>query len=88
MITLQKRIKYIFLFLALAICSVAVFGQEGTPKNNRANRTSKLIQEKAGRPDVPGDLMIEFGYNWVQENPPGYGFKTMNSRTFNAYYLY
>ena len=62
--------------------------QEATPKNNKANRTSKLIQEKAGRPDIPGDLMIELGFNWVQEHPEGIGFKTMSSRTFNAYYLY
>lgn len=88
MITLHKSIIPLALFLAFACSTVGVFGQEATPKNNKANRTSKLIQEKAGRPDIPGDLMIEFGYNWVQEHPPGYGFKTMNSRTFNAYYLY
>ena len=88
MITLQKNIKHTVLLLAFAFLTFAVYSQEPTPKNNKANRTSKLIQEKAGRPDIPGDLMIEFGYNWVQEHPPGYGFKTISSRTFNAYYLY
>ncbi len=88
MISSIKSIKYAVSILAIVFSSSIAFGQEATPKNNKANRTSKLIQEKAGRPDIPGDLMIEFGFNWAQENPPGYGFKTMSSRTFNAYYLY
>ncbi len=82
------RKDFLIILIALVFSSTIAFSQEGTPKNNKANRTSKLIQEKAGRPDIPGDLMVEFGFNWVQENPPGYGFKTMSSRTFNAYYLY
>ncbi|MCK5102242.1 MAG: PorT family protein [Cyclobacteriaceae bacterium] len=88
MIAYKKRIKYSVLILAFVFSSIMAFGQEATPKNNKANRTSKLIQEKAGRPDIPGDLMIEFGFNWVQEHPPGIGFNTTSSRTFNAYYLY
>ena len=85
---LFKRIRSVVVFVSLVFLPVLTRAQEATPKNNKANRTSKLIQEKAGRPDIPGDLMIEFGYNWVQEHPPGIGFKTMASRTFNAYYLY
>lgn len=88
MTTFQKNIRTILILIVLTCTVNYTFGQEATPKNNKANRTSKLIQEKAGRPDVPGDLMIEFGYNWVQEHPVGYGFKTISSRTFNAYYLY
>jgi hypothetical protein len=83
-----KRINTLVVFVGLIFSSILTFGQEATPKNNKANRTSKLIQEKAGRPDIPGDLMIEFGFNWVQEHPPGIGFNTTGSRTFNAYYLY
>lgn len=85
-----QRIKFtltalsIVLFLAFS----SVFAQDGTPKNNKANRTSKLIQESAGRPDIPGDLMIEFGFNWILDQPERVGFNTMGSRTFNAYYLY
>lgn len=80
---------YSFLIIVLALSfSASVFGQEATPKNNSAKRTSKAIQETVGRPDIPGDLMIEFGFNWVQEHPPLIGFNTMGSRTFNAYYLY
>ena len=85
---LFKRIIIGAVFSVVLFSSLIVIAQEATPKNNKANRTSKLIQEKAGRPDIPGDLMIEFGFNWVQEHPPGVGFKTMSSRTFNAYYLY
>ena len=87
MITTNKNIKHSILFLVFALSSMVVFGQEPTPKNTKANRTSKLIQEKAGRPDIPGDLMVEFGFNWVQESSP-IGFNTIKSKTFNAYYLY
>lgn len=83
-----KRIHILVAMVGLIISSTIAFGQEGTPKNNKANRTAKLIQEKAGRPDIPGDLMIEFGFNWVQEHPEGIGFNTTGSKTFNAYYLY
>lgn len=88
MIPSNKRVKYSTLILAFVFSSVMAFGQDPTPKNNKANRTSKAIQEKVGRPDLPGDLMIEFGFNWVKEHPVGYSFKTMGSPTFNAYYLY
>lgn len=88
MISIQKKAKFTFLLLTFTLVSVAAFAQEPTPKNNKANRTKKLIQESAGRPDIPGDLMIEFGFNWIQEHPEGIGFNTMGSRSFNAYYLY
>ena len=86
--TYIRRFNIIVVLVALVSVYGQTFGQEATPKNNKANRTSKLIQEKAGRPDIPGDLMIEFGFNWVREHVSGYGFNTMGSRTFNAYYLY
>jgi len=88
MITTHIKTRLIFLLIALGFATISAFAQEPTPKNNRANRTSKLIQESAGRPDIPGDLLIEFGFNWIQEHPEGIGFNTMGSRTFNAYYLY
>lgn len=65
-----------------------VLAQESTPENTGSNKTKKSITDKIGRPDIPGDLMIEFGFNWVQDHPSGYKFNTMRSRTFNAYYLY
>jgi len=74
--------------LIFSLLSANVYAQEATPKNTKANRASKLITEKAGRPDIPGDLIIEFGFNWIQDHPEGYSFRTMKSRTFNAYYLY
>lgn len=88
MIPSNKRVKYSILILAFVFTSSIAFGQDATPKNNKANRTSKMIQEKVGRPDLPGDLIIEYGFNWVQEHIPGNGFKTLSSPTFNVYYLY
>ena len=86
--TIHNKIRFFSILAAFALISVNVAAQEATPKNNKANRTTKMIQETAGRPDIPGDLMIEFGFNWVQEHPEGINFKTTGSRTFNAYYLY
>ncbi len=88
MITSCKKVTTLIFTLYLSFSGTYLLAQEATPKNNRANRTSKLIQEKAGRPDLPGDLMIEFGFNWMQEHPKGIKFKTGGSRTFNAYYLF
>lgn len=78
----------IFGLLVFSLLSSNSFAQEATPKNTKATRASKLITEKAGRPDIPGDMIIEFGFNWMQEEPSGYSFNTTKSRTFNAYYLY
>ncbi|NJN24697.1 MAG: PorT family protein [Cyclobacteriaceae bacterium] len=88
MITLQKKTLFLFLLFACSSISIAVLAQESTPKNTKATRAGKLVSEKAGRPDVPGDLMIEIGFTWMNDHPVGHGFKTMASRTFNAYYLY
>jgi len=86
--TSLKSIKLIWIIIGIGVSFSIAYGQDATPKNNKANRTAKVVQEKAGRPDIPGDLMIEFGFNWVQEHPEGIGFNTTSSRTFNAYYLY
>ncbi len=72
------------ILLATIVISSGAYAQ----KNSKAAHTAKVIKEKAGRPDIPGDLLIEFGFNWMQEQPPGYGFNTLKSRTFNAYYLW
>ena len=88
MITIRKSLSLLSLVTVISLLYTSAFSQEATPKNNKATRTGKLIQEKAGRPDIPGDLMIEFGFNWVQEHAPGIGFNTTGSRTFNAYYLW
>ena len=72
------------ILLAILVISTGAFAQ----KSNKAAHTAKVIKEKAGRPDIPGDFLIEFGFNWLQEQPSGYGFNTLKSRTFNAYYLW
>ena len=86
---MNRTLKGTTIFLAFTFLvgiSSEIFGQEAKPNNSK--RQSKVIQEVGGRPDIPGDLMIEFGFNWVQEHSPGIGWNTMGSRTFNAYYLY
>ena len=72
------------IFIAFFLIGSTVHAQ----KNGKAAHTAKVIKEKAGRPDIPGDFLIEIGFNWMQDAPSGYGFSTMKSRTFNAYYLW
>lgn len=86
--TTSYRLHKLFVATALFLTSTMVFGQEAKQKSDQTKSATKQVAEKVGRPDIPGDLMIEFGFNWVQDHPTGYGFNTIGSRTFNAYYLY
>lgn len=54
-------------------------------KNDKADK-KKIIREQAGRPDVPGDLMIDLGLNLLQDNEWDHG--TFGSKFFNVYYQY
>jgi len=53
--------------------------------NQKADK-NKIIREQAGRPDVPGDLKIDFGLNLLQNNEWDHG--TFGSKFFNIYYQY
>ena len=56
-------------------------------QDNPTAKKKKIITESAGRPDVPGDLMIEFGFNTLINNPREMSLDFWGSRFFNAYYL-
>ena len=46
------------------------------------------IKKTNARPDVPGTLIIDFGYNLLQNNKTDLGLRLLGSRTVNFYYLY
>jgi hypothetical protein len=53
--------------------------------------TSALAQEKqkkAFRPDIPGNFLIDFGFNTTQNTPTNFVQGTWGSRTLNLYYHY
>ncbi|WP_338392965.1 outer membrane beta-barrel protein [Fulvitalea axinellae] len=45
-------------------------------------------EKKRGMPDLPGDLFVEFGWNWINSTPSNMGTKWFSSRAFNVYYTY
>ena len=72
------------LLLSLAvILSISTFAQE----NSKADK-KKIIKEQAGRPDIPGDLMLDFGVALLQDQPANWDHNVWGSKFFNAYYLY
>ncbi|BDD02709.1 outer membrane beta-barrel protein [Aureibacter tunicatorum] len=75
--------KRIFLAIALVLSLVTFgFGQdvEGT--------SEKTINEKLGMPNLPGDFLVEFGWNFINNKPSDFNYDFWNSRSFNVAYLY
>jgi len=65
--------KKIFGILLIAlICNIAI-AQEDTKK---------------GKPDIPGTLLIDFGFNFLNNAPESMDTKFFGSKTFNLYYQY
>jgi hypothetical protein len=67
--------KLLWLFVALIVCN-STFAQE-----NERQRTPI-----GGRPDIKGDLIIDFGFNILNNRPEELNTRFIASRTFNIYY--
>lgn len=65
--------KKIVGFLLVVLISNAVIAQEDTKK---------------GRPDIPGTLLMDFGFNFMNDAPSSMDTKFFGSKTFNLYYQY
>lgn len=68
----MKRITLILLSNLIVTCLVFAQEKERTPIG--------------GRPDIKGDLFIEFGFNTLNNNPDELKRRFLPSRTFNIYY--
>ncbi|QSE98928.1 porin family protein [Fulvivirga lutea] len=55
----------------------------GSPEERKPAKTHK----KMAQPDVPGTLVIDFGFNILQNNDPEIATELLGSRTINFYYL-
>ncbi|UJP65146.1 porin family protein [Mongoliitalea daihaiensis] len=66
--------------LLLFICTLGTFF---TTVAQEEERTRTPI---GGRPDLKGDLFVEFGLNVLNNRPSELNTRLMRSRTFNAYY--
>lgn len=69
--------KKIYTFLIAFALIQSTFAQE----------TIKLPKTPiGGRPNIPSDLVFEFGFNQLNNRPEALGIKFFGSRTFNVYY--
>lgn len=68
------------LLILLVMVSLCAFGQETTPATP---------PKKKFKPDIPGSILVEFGFNRkAGYTPPDFQQSFWGSRTFNIYYQY
>ena len=81
----MKKIIITFLFLGFTL---ATFATNTDPIYKSGPMKIRERQKKAARPDIPGNLMFEFGLNTLQDVPAPMENSVFGSRTVNFYYTY
>lgn len=75
--------------IVLSFLSLIAFSAFATgPKKQGSKKSTMKIRQRAARPDIPGNLLIEFGLNVLQNDDVGFDAELFGSRTVNIYYLY
>jgi len=80
--------KIILFSISIMIMAGTVMGQEDKIKNNKSKHSTKVVQEQAGRPDLPGDFIFEFGLTYLSDAPDNMQMNLWGSKTINIYYQY
>ncbi|MBL3658897.1 porin family protein [Fulvivirga sediminis] len=85
--------KKISLYFLTALISVSTYATGTEPsKKNKETPSERLqpmkIRNRAARPDIPGSLILNIGWNILQDNSEELEISTLGSRTFEMYYLY
>ncbi len=70
-------------FFSLFICSAFAGGFSKPAEKNAPMK----IRKRNARPDIPGTLLIELGWNLLQNDNPSIATELLGSRTLNFYYL-
>jgi opacity protein-like surface antigen len=73
---MKKLLVFVFLF-GLAMTGFSQDSESSTTENSRE-----------GRPDIPGDLFIDFGFNLLSNAPTDMAINSWGSRAVNMYYQY
>jgi len=63
-----------------------IFLFQGVQAQDQESRTPKT--PIGGRPNIPSDLSLEFGFNQLTNRAEDLGVRFFGSRTFNVYYQY
>ena len=82
----MKRIILSGIFLT--IMTSLVMAQDSKIKNNQSRHQHKVVQEEAGRPDLPGDFIFEVGLSSLIDAPENMQMNLWGSKSFNTYYQY
>jgi len=80
--------KIILFSISMMIVAGTVMGQDDKIKNNKSKHTTKVVQEQAGRPDLPGDFIFEIGLSHLIDAPENMQTSIWGSKTLNIYYQY
>ena len=77
-----------FLFLSLFSCfSLLILANNGQ-KNNIDPKDTLELKNVQARPDIPGTLLIDFGFNIFQDNLPEMELGNFGSKALNFYYYF
>jgi len=72
----------------LAICLIQGSFAQDAQETVKIEPAKKIKSPIGGRPNIPSDLKIEFGFNQLSNRPESVGVNFIGSRTFNVYYQY
>lgn len=90
----MKKLTLSIFSLFFAFSLMASGGGEKDSKNNKSdgNVNSLLsvsgIKQDGASPDFPGSLVLEFGFNFLNDYPDEMELGFFGSKAFNVYYMY
>lgn len=90
----MKKITLSIFSLFLTFSLMASGGGEKDNINNKSDNNVKSpfsmsnTSETGASPDFPGSLVLEFGFNFLNDNPDDLNLGFFGSKAFNVYYMY
>jgi len=85
---LQGMKNTILILLSIFSINISLAGENKNEENNNSNDVNSPQETKqAARPNIPGDLMLDFGFNLDYNAPEKMNLQIIGSRGINIYYL-
>ena len=76
------------LFVAFIIFSISIPAFSNGGNDPKPSPKPMEIRKRKARPDIPGILLVEFGWSGLNSAPSTIDIANFGSRTVNFYYLY
>lgn len=88
--TTRGSMKNLLIILSFLFLSNVAFSTEGTGGDEKKKKpdTTQAKQQRKAKPDVPGDLIIDLGFNILQGEPEDMALGWWGSKTVNINYAY